>query len=99
MKKMLEIEYVGVEDVQEIMDDCYALMKDGHFANVDFHNAGDDPICAVNIMLGGFDKDKNYSYKFLFSLTDRDYDVNKMNECKAAIKNLLVGNKNETIRN
>ena len=30
MRKMVEIEYVGIEDVQEILDDARAVMSVGH---------------------------------------------------------------------
>lgn len=90
MKKTIVVEYVGIEDVQLILDDCLALMKDGHFASVDLHNAGGEPLCSVSIMLGGFDKNKEFDYKFLFYLSDKPSDVYTMNECKSVIKNLLV---------
>ena len=38
MRKTIEVEYVGIEDVQEIMDDAYAATKEGHFVNVSFSN-------------------------------------------------------------
>ena len=30
MIKTVEIEYVGIEDIQEIIDDIYAVIKEGH---------------------------------------------------------------------
>ena len=39
MRKTVEIEYVGIEDIQDIMDDVYALMREGHYVNVSFYNA------------------------------------------------------------
>ena len=34
MRKTIEVEYVGIEDVQEIMDDAFAKMKEDNYANV-----------------------------------------------------------------
>ena len=54
MRKMVEIEYVGIEDVQEILDDARAVMSVGHYVNVSIGNVGELPLVTVNIILDGF---------------------------------------------
>lgn len=90
MKKTIEVEYVGIEDVQEIMDDAYAATKEGHYVSISTSNCSDNVMVMVNIMLGGYDNRKNLDYTFTFFITDREPDVKEMNECKSALKNLLV---------
>ena len=90
MKKTVTVEYVGIEDVQEIIDDAYALMKEGHYVNVSISNVSEMPLVSVGIMLGGFDVDKKRDYDFDFYMSDDESDVKCMNECKNTIKNLLV---------
>ena len=51
MRKTVEIEYVGIEDVQEITDDLYALMRDGHYASIDIGSVGGEICVRVLIML------------------------------------------------
>ena len=34
MKKIVEVEYVGIEDIQEIIESAYAVMREGHYVNV-----------------------------------------------------------------
>ena len=90
MKKTIEVEYVGIEDVQEIMDDAYAATKEGHFVNVSFSNCSDNVMISVTVMLGGYGHEKEIDYSFTFFMTDREADVKNMNECKSVLKNLLA---------
>ena len=91
MKKTVEIEYVGIEDAQDILDDAYALIKEGHYVNFSMSNLCDDKgYVSIMIMLDGFTGGKDYDYEFRFYLTDNADDVAKMNECKGVLKNLLV---------
>ena len=91
MRKTIEVEYVGIEDVQEIMDDAFALMKEGHYANVEVSNYRNDiALVRVHIMIGGFDSEKEYDYDYSFYTTDKHEDVEEMNACKSVMKNLLV---------
>ena len=91
MKKTVEVEYVGIEDVQDIIDDAYALMKEGHYVSVQIGSVSEMPLVSVGIMLGGFDVDKKRDYDFIFYLSsESEIDVEMMNECKNTLKNLLV---------
>ena len=90
MRKTVEIEYVGIEDIQEITDDLYALMRDGHYASIDMSNVGDEVLVIVLIRLNGFDFDQKYDYKFSFYMTEDVDDLKTMNECKSILKNLLA---------
>ena len=91
MRKIIEVEYVGIEDVQEIMDDAFALMKEGHYANVEVsHYRNDIALVRVYIMIGGFDSEREYDYDYSFYTTDKHEDVEEMNACKSVMKNLLV---------
>ena len=88
MRKTVEVEYVGIEDVQEIMDDAYALIKEGHY--VSFSISGEDvAMVCLSISLNGFNSG-NYDYSFIFYMTDKASDVEIMNRCKSTINNLLV---------
>ena len=89
MRKTVEIEYVGIEDVQEIIDDLYALMRDGHYASIDIGSVGGDICVRVLIMLGGLDFYKEYDYTFSFYMTEKADDLKAMNDCKSILKNLL----------
>ena len=93
MRKTVEIEYVGIEDIQEITDDLYALMRDGHYASIDMSNVGDTVYGRVLIMLNGLDFDKEYDYQFAFYMTEDVDDLKAMNECKSILKNLLAEEK------
>ena len=93
MRKTVEIEYVGIEDIQEITDDLYALMRDGHYASIDMSNVGDTVYVRVLIMLNGLDFDKEYDYQFAFYMTEDVDDLKAMNECKSILKNLLIEEK------
>lgn len=87
----MEVEYVGIEDVQEIMDDAFAIMKEGHYANVEVSNYRNDiALVRVHIMIGGFDSEREYDYDYSFYTTDKYEDVEEMNACKSVMKNLLV---------
>lgn len=90
MKKTIEIEYVGIEDLQEIMDDSYALMREGNYVSVELDNMFSETRVQVYVKLGGWEIEKDYDYKFVFRMTEKDTDVEEMNRCKAALKNLLV---------
>ena len=93
MRKTVEIEYVGIEDIQEITDDLYALMRDGHYASIDMSNVGDTVYVRVLIMLIGPDFDKEYDYQFALYMTEDVDDLKAMNECKSILKNLLAEEK------
>ena len=90
MKKTIEVEYVGIEDVQEIMDDAYAATKAAHFVNVSFSNCSDIVMISVTVMIGGYESGKNLDYSFTFFMTDKEPDVKEMNVCKSILKNLLA---------
>ena len=90
MKKTVEIEYVGVEDIQEIMDDAYALMREGHYVDIEMCNLNKDKVhIEVAIKLGGWEAYKDSDYAFSFYMTDEEKDVAEMNDCKHIIKSLL----------
>ena len=91
MRKTVEVEYVGIEDVHELMDDAFALMKEGHYANVEVSNYRNDiALVRVHIMIGGFNSEREYDYDYSFYMTDKYEDVEEMNACKSVMKNLLV---------
>lgn len=90
MKKTVEIEYVGIEDIQEIMDDAYALMLEGNYVNVEMCNLNQDKThIEVAIKLGGWEAGKVNDYDFSFYMTDKEEDVKTMHTCKHIIKSLL----------
>ena len=90
MIKTVDIEYVGIEDIQEIIDDIYAVIKEGHHVYFNMMSSGNITYIDVFIMLGGFDADKAYDFKFEFSMTGNDDDVNTMNDCKTVLRSLLI---------
>lgn len=90
MIKTVEIEYVGIEDIQEITDDIYAVIKEGHYASIDIGSVGDEVYVRVLIMLNGLDIYKDYDYMFSFYMSERSEDLKAMNDCKSVLKNLLV---------
>lgn len=90
MRKMVEIEYVGIEDVQEILDDARAVMSVGHYVNVSIGNVGELPLVTVSIILDGFARDAGYDYSYSFYMSDEESEVALMNGCKNTLKNLLV---------
>ena len=90
MKKTVEVEYVGIEDVQDIIDDAYALTLAGNFVSVTMSNYnGEKTIVSIIIMLGGWERDKAHDYSFTFAITDDKRDVDEMNKCKNALLYLL----------
>ena len=90
MKKTVEIEYVGIEDVQEIIDDAYAVMREGHYVSVSVGNVSDDILVSVNIILGGFEASKEFDYMIGFNVSEDERDVSEMNKCKTILKSLLA---------
>ena len=90
MKKTIEIEYVGFEDVWQILEYSRAVMSRGHYVNFSISNAEGIPLVCVKIMLGGFVDSGNYDYSYMFYITDKENDVAVMNKCKSTLKNLLV---------
>ena len=90
MKKVIEIEYVGIEDVYELIEDVDVLIKCGHYASVQLNENCGKPYVHVYIMIGGFDEEKSYDYDYSFRFGDNPDDIKKMNECKSTINNLLT---------
>lgn len=90
MKKTVEIEYVGIEDVQEIIDDAYAVMREGHYVSVSVSNVAKDILVSVNIILGGFDASKEFDYMIGFYVSEDEKDVSEMGKCKSVLKSLLA---------
>ena len=90
MKKTVEIEYVGIEDVQEILDDAYAVMREGHYVSVSVSNVAKDILVSVNIILGGFDAQKEFDYMIGFYVSEDENDVSEMGKCKSVLKSLLA---------
>ena len=90
MIKTVEIEYVGIEDIQEITDDIYAVIKEGHHVYFNMMSSGNITYIDISIMLHGFNPDKSYDFKFQFAMTDNVDDVKIMNDCKSVLKDLLV---------
>ena len=90
MKKTIEIEYIGIEDVWQILEYSRAVMSRGHYVNFSISNPEGIPLVCVKIMLGGFVDSGNYDYSYMFFITDKENDVAVMNKCKSTLKNLLV---------
>ena len=90
MKKTIEIEYVGFEDVWQILEYSRAVMSRGHYVNFSINNTEGIPLVLVKIMLGGFVDSGNYDYSYMFYITDKENDVDTMNKCKSMLRNLLV---------
>ena len=90
MKKTIEIEYVGFEDVWQILEYSRAVMSRGHYVRFSINNTEDIPLVWVKIMLGGFVDSGNYDYSYMFYMSDEEDDVTTMNICKSTLKNLLV---------
>lgn len=90
MKKTIEIEYVGIEDVWQILEYSRAVMSRGHYVRFSINNTEDIPLVWVKIMLGGFVDSGNYDYSYMFYISDKEDDVTTMNICKSTLKNLLV---------
>ena len=90
MKKTIEIEYIGIEDVWQILEYSRAVMSRGHYVNFSISNPEGIPLVCVKIMLGGFVDSGNYDYSYMFFMTDKENDVAVMNKCKSMLRNLLV---------
>ena len=91
MKKVIEVEYVGIEDIHELIEDVNVLIKCGHYASVQLNENCGKPYVHVYIMIGGFNEQKNYDYDYSFRFGDNPNDIKQMNECKCTINNLLTG--------
>ena len=91
MKKVIEVEYVGIEDIHELIEDVAVLIKCGHYASIQFNENCGKPYVHVYIMIGGFDEEKSYDYDYSFRFGDNPNDIKQMNECKSTINNLLTG--------
>ena len=91
MKKVIEVEYVGIEDIHELIEDVAVLIKCGHYASVQLNENCGKPYVHVYIMIGGFNEQKNYDYDYSFRFGDNPNDIKQMNECKSTINNLLTG--------
>lgn len=87
MKKTVVVEYVGIEDVQEIMDDALACIREGHYVLVTV-SGHDNVLVSVYVTLNGY-KDGVTDYAFNFNIGDEERDVAEMNKCKNTLKNLL----------
>ena len=90
MKKMVEVEYVDIEDIHELIEDVAVLIKLGHYASIQLNENCGKTYVHVYIMLGGFDEDKRYDYNYSFGFGDDSYNIKQMNECKGTINNLLT---------
>ena len=89
MKKMIEIEYVGIEDVQEILEYAKAVMSRGHYVNVSIGNVGELPLVTVSIILDGFVSSAKYDYSYSFYMSDEESEVALMNSCKKELRKLI----------
>ena len=90
MKKTIEIEYVGFEDVWQILEYSRAVMSRGHYVNFSISNAEGIPLVCVKIMIDGFVDRGNYDYSYMFYMSDKENDFITMNNCKSMLKDLLV---------
>ena len=90
MKKTIEIEYVGIEDVCLILEYSRAVMSRGHYVNFSISNPEGIPLVCVKIMLDGFVVSGNYDYSYEFYISDKENDVTTMNNCKSMLRNLIV---------
>lgn len=92
MKKLVEVEYVGIEDIQEIIDDAYDIMKHTrHHISISISNTNSGSVLInVYIMLDGFKEKKLYDYNYMFELDDSETSVDMMKSCKNTLKNLLA---------
>ena len=91
MKKIMEVEYVGIEDVQEIIDYACAIMqKSEHYINVELSNYRPEKVLVrCYIQLYGFNPESELDNNFLFYMTEDSAEVDVMNECKDTLKKLL----------
>lgn len=88
---MMEVEYVGIEDVQEIIDYACAIMqKSEHYINVELSNYRSGKVLVkCYIQLYGFNPEAELDNNFLFYMTDDSAEVDVMNKCKETLKKLL----------
>ena len=90
MKKMVEVEYVDIEDIHERIEDVAVRIEGGHYASLQLNENCGQPYVHVYIMIGGFDKYRSYDYNYSFGFGDNPDDIKQMNECKGTINNLLT---------
>ena len=90
MKKTIEIEYIGIEDVWQILEYSRAVMSRGHYVNFSISNTEVVPLVCVKIMPDGFVDSRDYGYLYAFYISDKENDVTTMNKCKSMLRNLLV---------
>lgn len=90
MKKTIEIEYVGIEDVWQILEYSRAVMSRGHYVNFSIHNIEGIPLVCVEIMLDGFVVSGKYDHSYMFYMSDKENDFITMNKCKSMLRDLLV---------
>lgn len=90
MKKTIDIEYVGFEDVWQILEYSRAVMSRGHYVNFSINNIEGIPLVCVKIMIDGFVVSGNYDYSYEFYMTDKENDFITMNKCKSMLRNLLL---------
>lgn len=90
VRKVIEVEYVGIEDMQDIMDDIYALQREGHYASLEISNLCDNTRVEVKIMLDGWKASSLYDYSYEFCMSEDAGDVAIMQQCKNTLKNLLA---------
>lgn len=90
MKKTIEIEYIGIEDVWQILEYSRAVMSRGHYVRFSINNIEGIPLVCVEIMLDGFVVSGNYDHSYMFYMSDKENDVSTMNKCKSTLRNLLV---------
>ena len=89
MKKTVEVEYVGIEDLQDILDDIYAIQREGHFVAFRMSNTS-DVFISIDIYLNGWGTNKDADFAYCFYVDDKEDTVKIMNECKNTLKNLLI---------
>ena len=90
MKKTIEIDYVGFEDVWQILEYSRAVMSREHYVNFSISNAEGIPLVCVKIIIDSFIDSGNYDYLYTFYMSDKENDVSEMNKCKSTLRNLLV---------
>ena len=90
MKKTIEIEYIGIEDVWQILEYSRAVMSREHYVNFSISNAEGIPLVCVKIIIDSFIDSGNYDYLYTFYMSDKENDVSEMNKCKSTLRNLLV---------
>lgn len=89
MWKIVQKEYVGIEDFLEIAENAHALMEKGHYVSVEMSNLCKVERVQIKIMLDGWDTGKNYDFDFSFFVSDEEKEVAKMNDCRSILNELL----------